>query len=195
MNLKLKQSLVAVALAGAFSVAHAESINLTEADFAYDLGTNPTDENAYFVTHDAGSFSDVYQFSLSELSDTVASSISLFLPGLNGGDPSYDITDQSIALFSDPEGDGAGGMNTQIGDSVFYDDESGILTASNVAAGSYYIEIAGNAIGTQGGVYQFAMNTAPVPEPETYALMLAGLGLLGFVGKRRLRQSSAISFA
>jgi hypothetical protein len=25
----------------------------------------------------------------------------------------------------------------------------------------------------------------PVPEPETYALMLAGLGLLGWVGQRR----------
>ncbi len=27
----------------------------------------------------------------------------------------------------------------------------------------------------------------PIPEPETYALMLAGLGLLGFIGKRRMR--------
>lgn len=26
---------------------------------------------------------------------------------------------------------------------------------------------------------------APVPEPETYAMMLAGLGLLGFVGRRK----------
>lgn len=27
--------------------------------------------------------------------------------------------------------------------------------------------------------------TAPVPEPETYAMMLAGLGVLGFLGRRR----------
>lgn len=34
----------------------------------------------------------------------------------------------------------------------------------------------------------FAPAFAPaIPEPETYALMLAGLGLLGFVGRRRLR--------
>ena len=29
--------------------------------------------------------------------------------------------------------------------------------------------------------------TTPVPEPETYAMMLAGLGLIGFLGKRRRR--------
>ena len=32
---------------------------------------------------------------------------------------------------------------------------------------------------------------APVPEPETYAMMLAGLGLLGFAGRRRKIQASA----
>ena len=32
---------------------------------------------------------------------------------------------------------------------------------------------------------------APVPEPETYAMMLAGLGLLGFIGRRR-KQKDAV---
>lgn len=27
--------------------------------------------------------------------------------------------------------------------------------------------------------------TPPIPEPETYALMLAGLGLIGFVARRK----------
>ena len=30
-----------------------------------------------------------------------------------------------------------------------------------------------------------AFGVAPIPEPETYAMMLAGLGLLGFVARRR----------
>jgi hypothetical protein len=32
------------------------------------------------------------------------------------------------------------------------------------------------------------VNLAPVPEPETYALMLAGLGVVGFVARRRRQQ-------
>lgn len=37
----------------------------------------------------------------------------------------------------------------------------------------------------------FAPAFAPaIPEPETYALMLAGLGLLGFIGKRRMRSGA-----
>ena len=34
-------------------------------------------------------------------------------------------------------------------------------------------------------VYNLGSNVAPIPEPETYALMLAGLGALGFVARRR----------
>ena len=36
-----------------------------------------------------------------------------------------------------------------------------------------------------------AANLVPVPEPETYAMLLAGLGLLGFVGYRR-KQAAAV---
>lgn len=32
---------------------------------------------------------------------------------------------------------------------------------------------------------QFDSGTAPIPEPETYAMMLAGLGVLGLVARRR----------
>jgi hypothetical protein len=30
---------------------------------------------------------------------------------------------------------------------------------------------------------------APVPEPETYGMLLGGLGLLGFLARRRRKQS------
>ncbi|WP_233516084.1 PEP-CTERM sorting domain-containing protein [Janthinobacterium sp. BJB426] len=35
----------------------------------------------------------------------------------------------------------------------------------------------------------FTNNTIPVPEPETYAMLLAGLGIVGFAGRRRLKSA------
>jgi hypothetical protein len=35
------------------------------------------------------------------------------------------------------------------------------------------------------------LNLSPIPEPETYAMMLAGLGLLGFTARRRKQQLAA----
>jgi hypothetical protein len=34
------------------------------------------------------------------------------------------------------------------------------------------------------------LSTAPIPEPETYAMLLAGLGLLGFAARRRQQQAA-----
>ena len=36
------------------------------------------------------------------------------------------------------------------------------------------------------GNLSYGAVAAPIPEPETYALLLAGLGMLGFMGRRRL---------
>jgi hypothetical protein len=36
-----------------------------------------------------------------------------------------------------------------------------------------------------GAKYSGELTVTPVPEPQTYALMLAGLGALGFVSRRR----------
>lgn len=37
---------------------------------------------------------------------------------------------------------------------------------------------------------QVSFGVTPIPEPETYAMLLAGLGLLGFEARRRRRQKS-----
>lgn len=53
--------------------------------------------------------------------------------------------------------------------------------------GKYYLMIANEADIAGGVVGKTALYeiSAPVPEPETYALMLAGLGLVGFMVRRR----------
>jgi PEP-CTERM motif len=48
-------------------------------------------------------------------------------------------------------------------------------------------------------VLGFSVNGAPVtsavPEPRTYAMLLAGLGLIGFIGRRQSRNSRMMAFA
>ena len=47
------------------------------------------------------------------------------------------------------------------------------------------LSVSGVKYGTGAGVFSGELVMAPVPEPETYALMLAGLGAVGFVAWRR----------
>lgn len=51
----------------------------------------------------------------------------------------------------------------------------------------FYGFTAGNGLATDGHLVTSAM---PVPEPETYALLLAGLGLIGFAARRRKQQAT-----
>jgi len=79
----------------------------------------------------------------------------------------YDITDPANASFID--------MLVTNGDVA----PEGLKAFE--ANGKYYLSIANETSNTT-TLYSL---TAAVPEPETYAMMLAGLGLLGFAAKRK----------
>jgi hypothetical protein len=36
-----------------------------------------------------------------------------------------------------------------------------------------------------GGAYAFIASASPIPEPSTYAMMIAGIGAVGFLAMRR----------
>jgi hypothetical protein len=60
---------------------------------------------------------------------------------------------------------------------------------TNVAAGDYVIRASGTLLG-DGQFKNFAIigatyNVTAVPEPETFAMLLAGLGLMGTIARRR----------
>ena len=56
----------------------------------------------------------------------------------------------------------------------------------NLAAGNYTYTVAGASTGFFGyGLSSSIVEVTPVPEPETYAMMLAGLAALGFLARRR----------
>lgn len=60
-------------------------------------------------------------------------------------------------------------------------------TANTVTldSGSYYYSVLGGTMSAS--TYAISSVAAPVPEPETYALLGAGLGIIGFVASRRRR--------
>lgn len=61
---------------------------------------------------------------------------------------------------------------------------SGLTAGSNLT--NMYLHVQG--IGTQGYSAKYTPIVSPIPEPETYAMLLVGLGLIGFSARRK-RQS------
>jgi hypothetical protein len=59
------------------------------------------------------------------------------------------------------------------------------LSSAHLAAGDYYVQVSGRLVSDTSGSFGANINLAPVPEPETYGMMLAGLGILGFLARRR----------
>ena len=69
---------------------------------------------------------------------------------------------------------------------------STVHTVSGLAgAFSYYYEVSGIATGSSGGIHVLTSTLLPIPEPEAYAMLLAGLGLMGFTVRRRRGANTA----
>jgi hypothetical protein len=59
------------------------------------------------------------------------------------------------------------------------------VAGNNLSAGDYYIRVDGTVVSDAGASFGGAMMLMPVPEPETYGMMLGGLGVLSFLARRR----------
>jgi hypothetical protein len=119
-----------------------------------------------------GIFQDVYSFNVSALFDLQGSVNPLNTSDFNISGLTVTLQDATFAV-------------------VGSDSTPDVFGFSGLVAGNYALSVLGFATGTAGGSYggNFLASTGsgpvPVPEPGTYALMLVGLGAVGFVAARR----------
>lgn len=154
----------------------AVAVGAYAADQSQDWGVHDDLEVAAAL-HDegVGSFTDTYTFSIPGMSDVASTTVAnnlLTVLGLDNG---------QVSLFRE-----AGATDDLIG-SYKFDGTTGNTwhTMMGLAAGDYYYQVTGDTTGSVGGFYSITSTVTPVPEPETYAMLLAGLGVVGSLYRRR----------
>jgi PEP-CTERM motif len=169
-----------VAAVGLITMASA-SANNEVLDFG-NVGDSPggTYFASGFIEHDVGSFTDQLKFSvLSPIYDLWNGK------GNIADQPKADqsnIDGMTVGLFYDATGSGTYAPYADIGSGDY------VSNGGPLQEGYYYFEVSGTATGPSPSSYTYSASVNAVPEPESYAMMLAGLGLLGAMARRRMRR-------
>jgi hypothetical protein len=162
---------------------------------AATIGTTPqvldlTNGSGFFgdtlaMNNNGAMFADHFTFSVTGTTssnfDAIVSSIS------RTADTGLDIS--GLSLYRVGGGTGTGtGMDTLISSGTQVNKgamDVWSVSSNNLSAGDYYLLVSGNMVSNTAASFGGAVMLAPVPEPETYGMMLAGLGVLGFLARRR----------
>ncbi len=172
MKNSLNLKLVAVAALMASGVAHATPSQVPTQWFEHDSA-----EFASFSSAMRHTFEHEYLFHLNGTVDALATAVS------NDALTKFNIDGGKVELFMS-NGDINYTNDVSMG-SFAFDSTAINSTFSHLLAGDYYYQVTGAVMGNKGGGYQIFSEVSPVPEPETYAMLLAGLGLVGFMVRRR----------
>lgn len=152
--------------------------------------------NFYDPTVNAGQhFDDYYTFSFSQ---------SDFVPASNGSasatvavfwnPPATPATADAflteVSFYQDNGVVGVGGGDVLIGTSLIIPNGTTAFPSATLTGGNYYIKVSGDlnsvpVLGQNFGNYNGTGRIAAIPEPSEWALMLSGLGLMGFMARRR----------
>jgi hypothetical protein len=162
--------IVTSALLASFG-ASASVINNTSA-ITFTDGAAPV--SGLFSASDAGkTFSDNFTFTIGSTFDVSSAVVSI-----NSGTSSK--LSLSGLTLTGPGGTTTGTSFSTGGVSAWS------LSVANLVAGNYTLTVLGSVLGSKGGSFGGVINTtSAVPEADSYAMMLAGLGLVGFMAYRR----------
>jgi hypothetical protein len=133
----------------------------------YIFTVSGTTADSVTSTIDLGNVLQISDLQVALFSYVSGESVPLFGSTLPAG--STDLTG-----WSSPLGSGASGSIS-------------VIPATELAAGTYALEIRGTVTGTAGGSYSGQLNlaTTPVPLPASLWLMLSGFGGLGLLARKR----------
>jgi hypothetical protein len=146
-----------------------------------DLGTLAVGETTYRSLEE-GRFSDNFTFKLAQ--DSVLGETTRNLRFSIFGVDMLNIKKLSFEMFSDAA------HKHSLG--------SGLNSVFTLASGNYFANVSGKANGAllDLGKYELKFNVAnsipAVPEVETYAMLLAGLGVIGVISRRRQKTATAM---
>lgn len=129
-----------------------------------------------------GAFTDIYNFSILNTPNVAGAAVTI---NLNLGGAGFHISNLSLGLFT-------ASTNVMLDSDTVINNTTDLAVAvsdTGLVNGNYYFKVMGLADGlnTNKGIYGFTA-AAVVPEVDTYAMMLAGLGLVAFSVNRRKRQ-------
>lgn len=96
----------------------------------------------------------------------------------------------SLPVFGAPVGGVIDGWSSAISSGPLTGTVS-VIPVTELAPGSYVLEIRGTATGQLGGNYSGVLNLAPVPLPAGLPLLVSGLAALGLGARRRSRAVAA----
>jgi hypothetical protein len=149
---------------------------------SFAMPLDPLSPSASFSNTVTGAFTDVWTFNLGTESAVAASitNVEVTFAGMSAGKIlGFMAYLNGTQLFGPTSSVTAGGITvtTQV-----------LAGGTTLPAGMYELTISGTGITGANASYGGNIVATPVPEPETYALMLAGLAAVGFVAARRRNQ-------
>jgi len=184
MNNKLSKSLLSIALG--VSAVCALSGQANAAVTTSNLGVVPVPYTFavadVFSSLQTGSFVDNYTFTIlpGAVFDSVAATINLLPTSNIAGLGSSIFSTTALNSVTLTPGVNVAGVTATGGGMT-----TSKISAFTLAPGNYDYQITGTVTGTNGGGYGGVANLSPVPEPTEGALLLSGIGLLGFIAARR----------
>lgn len=178
INSFFKKTAVALMLAGAGSA------QATVTDLGNVSPTVPTSFVGSVLT--PGAFNDIFSFILPANSGSGYDALNFPVNIPETGN--FNSVLSSISLYSNADGILFNADDTNLGSFLVSGGNHTSFAWGPSMGGDMYLSVAGIANGSLGGLYSGSISVSPVsaiPEPETFAMFLAGLGMIGAMVRRR----------